>query len=198
MNERRVAMVVFVFAIASVGQYIVAAEQFGPVSMSAEEFSRLSTADQRGLLVAVFQQRLAHAKNLEYKIDQQLKIFESHDGKRGKLKDEGPFRQCRQVRLGNSYRLDSTMYRAGEDHASQLVASHFDAEEGVLRGTTRGPRSEKSFGRINTGHDPLSRDYDYQYWLDGDFPRRDKFLFPYLLDHQDEFWVEAPIKGGMV
>ena len=52
-----------------------------PVSMSAEEFGRLSAAEQRALLVRVFQRRLEHSKNLYYETEQRLQYLENIGGK---------------------------------------------------------------------------------------------------------------------
>ena len=160
--------------------------------MSCTDFNRLSLKDQRALLVQVFQRRVEHARNLLYEVDLSLHIFENRDGHPGNMKVEAPFRRCRAWRLGGSYRMDSDMFIVGEHTKVYLWGSTgFDAKEGTVRSTVRNNGDNKAFGRIDTVHDPVTRDNTYRLWLDGQNPDREAYLFPYLLSHQRDFHIEV-------
>ena len=74
-------------------------------------------AEQRALLVRVFQRRLEHAKNLFYDTEQVVRSHHSHDGEPGRPLETSPGqrRRCRHWQLGDSFRLDVDEYRNRQD-----------------------------------------------------------------------------------
>jgi hypothetical protein len=184
---------------AFLGQVALGAQDRRTISMSAEEFSRLSVADQRALLVRAFERRRGHAKNLYYEAEQVVSWYEKDgNGERGKFLEEGPRRKYRHWRLGDSYRMDSDMIRPKQVDVLHWVSSGFDSEQGVCRSTMRTRGEKRTFGRIDTAHDPITMDNRYNYWLDGEYPHKEEYLFRYLLDHKDEFEIRSPVAGDKV
>lgn len=169
-----------------------------PITMSAEEFSQMRGEDQRSLLVRVFQRRLEHARNLFCEVDLKIECYKNAGGERGEFREVAMERQCRQWLLGDSYRVDSDMHIPGEEEVDSWATSGYDAEEGVSRSTMRLPNEKRGFGRIDAAQDPAIVDNRYIYWLHGSHSHREDYLFPYLLDHQDEFEIEAPVDGDKV
>lgn len=194
----RLSFVLSFIAVMSVASSVVAAEVLQPTSISAEAFSRLSSADQRALLVRVFERRLEHAGNLQYEVDLQYRFFENANGAPGRRKEFSVHRVCRQWQLGGSYRLDSDMYLPEAASPHKWTATSYNAQEGVGRFTLRQKGLERAFGRIDSRHDNLLEDNRFCLWLNGTYPHKEDYLFRYLLDHQSEFVVKAPVDGGHV
>jgi beta-lactamase regulating signal transducer with metallopeptidase domain len=179
-------------------------ENLQPVSMSAEEFGRLSAAEQRALLVRVFQRRLEHSKNLYYETDQTLRILENRAEEPGTVRS---FRsRYRHWRLGGSFRMDAYGYKnPGDVDWSSHSSYGVNAEEGVGRNTqvSKDPKRPPT-GQVQYPFDPSSS--MYVHWLDGKYrldlligmPRREDYVFRYLLEHQAEFEITAPAAGDKV
>jgi hypothetical protein len=180
-----------------------------PVSMSAEEFGRLSTEEQRQLLTRVFERRLEHSKNLYYEMEQRFTTHENSDGQPGKLLERSTVNrlQYRHWRLGGSFRMD---YDALENPNAREVSTHYscgvNAEEGVGRNTTvcKDGKQPPS-GQVQYPFDPTDNNI-YVHWLDGNHsidllngsPHREDYLFRDILMHKDAFEIETPVEGGMV
>ncbi|MAX38554.1 MAG: hypothetical protein CME33_18525 [Gimesia sp.] len=167
-----------------------------PVSMSVAEFSQLDQAAQKTLLLDVFQRRLEHSKNLAYEVDLDLFIHENQDEQPGKLRSSGPFRRCREWRLGNSYRMDSDMFRPQDKQASQWISDGFDGKKRVSRSTFT-DKTHK-YGRIDTIHDTLLRDNHFLFWLSGEYPSQEIFLFQDIIKHKDDFDIQTPVDDKFV
>ncbi len=175
------------------------------VSMSAEAFSRLSAAEQRALLVRVFQRRLEQSHNLYYELEEFTSFYENRNGEPGKLREKNPERRvrCRHWRLGESYRVDQDRYENPGDAEPAFCSSRsLNSTEGVTRlaGVDRKGKTPPH-GEVQYGHPDDYSDH-YVYWLDRKDPRPDPYLgenlFPYLIRHQDQFEIKAPIAGGKV
>ena len=200
MGSRTVVSVTVLYLTIAHWQYAASAEPVvpAPITMSAEEFSQLRGEDQRSVLIRVFQRRLEHARNLFCEVDLKIECYKNAGGERGELREVAMERQCRQWLLGDSYRMDSDMHIPGKEEVDSWNTSGYDAEEGVSRSTMRLPNQKRSFGRIDAAQDPAVVDNRYIYWLQGSHPHREDYLFPYLLDHKDEFEIEAPADGDKV
>ncbi len=176
-----------------------------PVSMSAEEFGRLSAADQRALLVRVFQRRLEHAKNLYYEIDLLVRSCENLDGQPGKplARDSGTRVHYRHWRLGASFRMDDDWYENPNAAESATYQScGVNSEEGVGRNTTTYKDGKRpSQGQVQYPFEPNASN-PYVYWFDRKGPQPDhvmgEYLFPYLIHRQNEFEIKVPVAGDKV
>jgi hypothetical protein len=200
MNGRLSAMVVLLAVTFFCNHAVLAVEKPVPVSMSAEEFSRLSVADQNTLLLRVFQRRLEHARNIHYDVEEFVKGYENHDGEPGRpVGGKGVRVLFRNWRLGNSYRMDANKYGKPDDVGFfSCVTSGFDADEGVGRSTARINGKQPAVGRIDSQQDTATRDNDYNYWLDGDYPSWQEYLFRYILSRKSEFEIKSPVEGNEV
>ncbi len=201
MDQQLWSIVIVFSGVISSGQIALSAENPQPISISAARFSQMSSADQKMLLIRVFERRLEHAKNLYYKVDTFSKNHEDLDGEVGKPLNDASSRrfQYEQWGLGNSYRIDTNKYRQPKlDELYVWMASGFDADQGVGRSTGRVKGKEKTYGRIDTKHNPAVGDNQYRYWLNGDYPRWQEYLFRYLLSRRGEFEIEAPVEGDKV
>jgi len=199
MNGRPGKLAFLLSGLIALGQVVLAAESPQPVSMSAEEFGRLSAADQRALLVRVFQRRLELAKNVYVESTRWYTIHTYRDGQIGDKATEGTFRRFRYWRLNDSYRMDTHTYRDPQAaDPSQTVSSAFYGDKGVGRYTVREPQLRTGVGRIDTLHDTVIESNRYAYWLDGEFAHKDDFLFRDLLDHRAGWAIDVPAKGDTV
>jgi hypothetical protein len=188
------------------GQRIFGSEDREPISMSAEEFSRLALADQRALLARVFQHRLDHAHNIYYELESRYQAYENHNGEPGKADPgaAGSRVQYRHWRLGNSYRMDRNAYRSVESQeVVEWVSFGFNGGEGVGRGRVQlyehqgEKKTLRAFGRIDTQQDTLTLDR-YIFWLDGVYPDEETYLFRYLLRCAPELEIKVPVADGKV
>ena len=167
--------------------------------MSVDEFRQLSAAEQRALLAALFQRRLELAKNIHVASTSSCDLHKYLDGQIGEKVTSTYFDRFRLWRLNNSYRMDSETYKdRGAPDPAQTVSSAFYADEGFGRYTVRQHHMKAGVGRIDTAHDPIVESNRYAYWLDGDFPHKEFYLFRYLLDHREEWGVEAAAEGDAV
>ena len=178
---------------------VFAADSPQPISMSAQEFTRLTVAEQRALLVQVINRRLAHARNIYYEVAWWPEIHKLRDdGEPGELVGYGPGRRFRHWRLGDSYRMDTDMYVPRGKSPLHYCRSNFIAEAGVSRCTTTRGGNDPGSGRIDTVDDTITEGNDYAYWLDGRYPHKEMYLFRYLLDHKGEFDIKSLIDEGKV
>jgi len=182
----------------------VAAPQL--VSISAETFGRLSTAEQRALLVRIYRRRLEQAQNLFYEVDATWKYYEDDDGHPGKPRKLNPSdrTQYRHWLLGDSFRKDNYQFaNIGDAEPSHCSSYAQNAVEGVAR-VTRIDKTGKTppSGEIQYPNPSDDGGDDYIYWFDhrGRKPSTylDEYLFPYLIGHQDQFEIKAPIADGKV
>ncbi len=181
-------------------------EKLRTVSMSAEAFGRLSAAEQRALLVRIYRRRLEQSQNLFYEVDVTWRYYEDdhgHPGKPRKL-SASDRHQYRHWLLGDSFRTDHDGFaNIGDAEPSRCSSYAQNAVEGVARLT----------GIDKTGKTPPSGEIqypnlsddggdDYIYWFDhrGRKPSSylGEYLFPYLIGHQDQFEIKAPIADGKV
>ena len=181
-------------------------ENFKPVSMSAEEFGRLPAAEQRALLVRVFQRRMEHAKNLLYETDEKIRFYENLNGGPGKLREEnaGNYRHFRYWRLGDSYRLDTELhYSLNGAPVVSRESIAVNGEEGVGRvwwlssDTKMPPRGQVIYPR-----DPPVLFQRYLRWLSRVYdPSRDggeEYWFPNLIACMNEFEIHTVPGGDLV
>ncbi|WP_417392116.1 hypothetical protein [Gimesia sp.] len=192
--KQRSVFFTFIITVSLLSSILIQAAE--PVSMSIAEFSQLDKAAQKSLLLNVFQRRLEHSKNLAYEVDLDLFIHENQDEQPGKLRSSGPFRRCREWRLGNSYRMDSDMFRPQDKRASQWISDGFDGKKRVSRSTFT-DKTHK-YGRIDTIHDTLLRDNHFLFWLSGEYPSQEIYLFQDIIKHKDDFVIQAPVEGKFV
>ena len=175
------------------------------VSMSAEAFSRLSAAEQRRLLVRVFQRRLEQSHNLYYELEVSWKYYENHNGEPGKPRKDNPEDRCRcrHWRLGDSFRVDTNGYENPSDaEPSSCHSCGLNSAEGVARNTSIERKGKwPTHGSVQY---PFADDYGdrYVYWFDRLDPEPNRslgeYLFLYLIRHKDQFEIKAPIAGGKV
>lgn len=180
-------------------------EEHKPVSMSAEEFARLSAEEQKALLVSVFERRLEHSRNLYYELDQTFRGIENPDGKAGKPPKRLFANRCqyRHWRVGDSYRMDTKSYRNLEAaEPSSFSSIGVNAVEGLGRNISI-PKDGKTppSGDVQYPFDPAQSNL-YLTWLSfkdsQDYPVPRDYLFSDLLDHKDDFKIEAPVAGDKV
>ena len=179
-------------------------EDHKPVSMSAKEFARLSAEEQKALLVRVFQRRLEHSRNLYYETDQIVRGFENRDGRPGKPLEQYPAgrHQFRHWRLGDSYRMDVNGYQNPEEAQPSMRSSMaVNAAEGLARHAIFKDGERPPNGYVGHPCDPGDSNL-YLNWLTHKFSQRHPtlgdYLLPYLLDHKDDFKIEAPVAGDKV
>lgn len=168
-------------------------------SLSATEFNRLSETGKRVAVGTAFRRRLEFARDLSYEVEIRVAIHFSNGGTPGDLKETCGVRRCRAWRLEDSFRLESDCYRPGDDHTvAQRCNSGFDAKEGVARSTViiKNSRVIRN-ARIDTKPDTIVIEDRYAYWLAGDTPHPEEFLFQDLLEHEDKWQFEAAA-GGLV
>ncbi len=180
-------------------------EKLLTVSMSAEAFGRLSVAEQRALLVRVFQRRLEQSHNLYYELEESTKWYENHNGEPGKPRKKEPEmrRRYRHWRLGDSFRADGDGYENPNDaEPSDCSSDGLNSAEGIARNTSierKGKRPPNGQVQYPFADDGMDR---YVYWLDRKDPKPNQvlgeYLFPYLIRHQDQFEIKAPIAGDKV
>jgi beta-lactamase regulating signal transducer with metallopeptidase domain len=173
-----------------------------PVSMSAEEFGRLPAAEQRAILAREFQRRLEMVKNLHFETDTVVKLYTNRDGKPVEpLKQTTNFR-FRYWLLGESFRVDRDTSVPTDAELSCSSSEAVNAEEGLGRNVSiwkEGkfpPQGQIVFPFESTD---ISR---YAGWvLDKDgsrSPTGEDYLFRYLLNHKDQFEIEARVEGDKV
>ena len=175
------------------------------VSMSAAEFGKLPAAEQRALLVRVFQRRLQHSKNLYYETEQSYKNYTNRNGEPGELlkQDMGNRWQFRHWRLGDSFRMDIDWFEKPTDaKPSHRSSCALNADEGVARNASPSRDGKQPpHGQVQYPFDASSSN-PYVYWFDHMDPTADRalgdYLFPYLIRHQDQFDIKAPIAGDKV
>lgn len=195
---------IFVF-----GPTVALSGELEPVSIPIEEFCKLSIADQKAIIVTAFEHRLQHAKNLFVETTRDVNIHTGEHGILGEVVAQGAFRRVQQWRLNGSYRwrlngsyrMDTETFtrKDGNLVAKSIISSSFDGASGVGRHTIRsvdntGPAS----GRIDVVHDTITSDDRYMYWLDGEFPHKEDYLFYNLLLNRESWQIEAPIEGDRV
>jgi beta-lactamase regulating signal transducer with metallopeptidase domain len=174
-----------------------AAETPQPVSMSAEEFGRLSDAKQRALLRRVFERRMEHAENLYYETDA---VFTGYETKGGDSERTVKFRFGRNRRhwvLGASYRTDMGFDpNLTDDEPARGSSLGVNAVEGVGRLTGVSPDGKRPpTGQVTYASDPPDG-IPYHYWLSNrkhphGYVLPDQRLFPYLLKHLNDFEITA-------
>ncbi len=199
MNRRKPHVLFLVVTVISLNRPVLAAESPTPVSMSVQEFGRLAVADQRALLARVFQRRREHARNLYCEVDRLGRCYENRDGKPGNPLEKGDCLQFRLWQLRDSYRMDSNKYQSPDSREFlSWVSSGYNADEGIGRSTIRMNGRKRAFGRIDTTHDPITEGNRYRYWLDGEYPHKEDYLFRYLVDRTPEFEIKAPVEQDKV
>ncbi|MGO9112544.1 MAG: M56 family metallopeptidase [Thermoguttaceae bacterium] len=180
-------------------------ETLQPVSIPAEDFSRLSAADQRSLLVHVFQRRLEQSHNLYYEVEESWKFYENHNGELGTPRKDNPESRCRyrHWRLRDSFRVDQKRYENPNDAEPSYCSScGLNSAEGVARNTGIDLRGKTPpHGQVQYPYPDDCSDR-YIYWFDRKDPRPNpilgEYLFPYLISHQEQFDIKSPIAGGKV
>ena len=178
--------------------------------MSAAAFARLSPAEQRALLVRVFQRRLEHSRDLYYETEQIWRSYENYNNQdreasrgyeeAGRMLGQLPSNRvkCRHWRLGDSFRMDEEGYdKPSNVQWSSRSSEGVNAEEGIGRiaDVSKDPKSPPS-AQVVYPFDPLDNNR-YILWLDGKHsldllygqPRRDDYLFHHLVDHQAQFEI---------
>jgi beta-lactamase regulating signal transducer with metallopeptidase domain len=173
-----------------------------PISMSAEEFRRLSTAEQRALLVRAFQRRIEHAKNIYFEED----VFIG-SGDRLEAVGGRPYKwhtRLRCWRLGDSFRDDAETFDTVDSLTPFSRSSCANnAEEGVARNIDFSCKDKKPpQGLIQYPTSPID-DLGLARWLTHSPAPKDsghavEYLFPYLLEHQKEFEITTPVAGSFV
>lgn len=194
--KQRSVLLTFIMTVSLLSSDLIQATEPESVSMSIAEFTQLDKAAQKSLLLNVFQRRLEHSKNLTYEVDLDLFIHENQDEQPGKLRSSGPFRRCREWRLGNSYRMDSDMFRPQDKQASQWVSDGFDGKKRVSR--SKFTDKTRKYGRIDTIHDSLLRDNHFLFWLSGEYPSQENYLFQDIIKHKDDFDIQSPVEDKLV
>ena len=170
--------------------------------MPADKFSRMPPEDQKSLLVAIFERRLQHAKNLHYELDVFQRAHEDLNGQPGNplARDAVGLRfRYERWQLGNSYRIDTTKFKPpGYSEPCAWISSCFNDKQGIRRSTLRDESRADGYGRIDTTHDPELADNVYRSWLDGVDLQRQDYLFRYILSRKSEFKLESPVEQGRV
>ncbi|QDT40027.1 hypothetical protein Pan241w_00800 [Gimesia alba] len=195
MRQQRFPFIHSIVVCLLCGSLTQAADQ-KPISIPIDQFTQLNESEQKGLLLKAFQRRLEHAKNLYYEVDLNWLIYENQNELPGKLREAAMLRRCRHWLLGDSYRMDSDMFRPTEKQACQWISDGYDAKQRISKATFTDKK--RSSGRIDRIHDSIISDNKYIFWLRGVYPHKSKYLFQYLIDHKAEFEIEAPVDDGKV
>ncbi|MBN1394859.1 MAG: M48 family metalloprotease [Pirellulales bacterium] len=171
-----------------------------PVSMSADEFMRLTPTERRDLLVRVFQHRLEQADNLYYKTEQLFEVRKNNNGSPGELLEDKPESRFvyRHWRLNDSCRLDKDAYNTPDDAKPNYKRTvGVNAEEGLARVVTIRDVGERRPSAVVVYPKNLYSGDHYIFWLDHKLPQIKELasstgepLFPYLIRHKDEFKFE--------
>ncbi len=174
--------------------------------MSVEEFSRISPAEQRALLVRTFQQRLEKMNNIYFEADEVTSWHDNHNGEVGSQRKDIPsfHRRYRHWRLGDSFREDTEMFEnAASTKVSYRSSCANNAEQGVARNIQFAVKQERPpQGQIQYPICPTDNDL-YVRWLShspepATCPNPVEYLFPYLLEHQNEFEITMPTDGNLI
>jgi hypothetical protein len=162
-------------------------------AMGADEFRRLSSEEQKTLLVSAFERRLELAKNIQY---QAVLTGENHEyraGKVGKLVTRLNGSGLLHWKIGNSFRMDTI--RGGgmsvEPLPLESVASGFNAEAAVATSTIHFGNTPRCFGRTDVSPDPINDSNRYAYWLDGKDTAEQEFFIRYIVNHRSDLEVDV-------
>ena len=153
----------------------------------------------------VFQRRLEQSRNLYYELEESTKWYENHNGEPDKLRKNNPERRrrFRHWRLGDSFRADGDGYENPNDaEPSSSSSDGLNSAEGIARNTSIDRKGKTPpNGQVQYPFADYSND-QYVYWFDCKDPdphaRLGEYLFPYLIRHQDQFVIKAPIAGDKV
>ena len=170
-----------------------AAETPQPVSMSAEEFGRLSDGEQRALLRRVFERPRELPKNLYLEGERVMRGYYADKGRPQKTLKFGWREQVRHWRMGKSYcmRVDRYDHSAGWE-LSERRFTGTNAVEGIGRNACIFYVEKRpSQGQVTYPHDPDCEN-PLHFLLNGaKYNAPHVPLFPFLLDHVDEFVIET-------
>jgi len=195
MNQQRIPFSCFTVLCCLYASFALGSEPKSS-AMPIEAFTQLKPSEQKVLLIKTFQRRLEHAKNLFYEVELKSLIYENQNELPGKLRETPMRRRCRHWLLGDSYRMDSDMFRPGENQACEWISDGYDAKQGIGKSTFND--NKRSFGRIDRIHDSIITDNHYIYWLRGAYRHKSEYLFQYLIEHKAEFEIQAPVDDGKV
>lgn len=193
LSPRRLLSIAAFFA-AALALAAAGADEVAEFSMSIDEFRALSPADQKALLVSVFEHRLQHAQNIHYEALELISLADcdAATGKVGEVTQRLNGSRLRHWVRGRSFRMDTI--RGGPDvsEALQTAVCGLDAKSGVVRSTVHFKHGRPPSGRIGTEVDRINESNFYAYWLDGKPTGENDFLPRYLVEHQAEFSIAAP------
>lgn len=150
-----------------------------------------NSSTDRDLVVETFKTRMEHAKNLYYKCEIKVDVYEDRNGKPGDLIEACPSQKYEYWQLNDSNRQEAVY--TSEDGTKVTYGANFDAEQG--QGATRSSTDdgERYFGYINSERDKTMTANRYRFWLNV----RDwglgssEYIFNYVIDHQDSLEVET-------
>ncbi|MHC5542957.1 hypothetical protein ACYOEI_32450 [Singulisphaera rosea] len=174
-----------------------AAEVSGSLSVSIDEFCRLSPADREALVAASLDRRLEHVKNLRYESISRMQNHEYRDGIVGKAVTPMFTSRYEHRRLGDSYRTEVDRGSGSTLDPRHVLVTGYDSKSGQTRSTVSVANS-KDFGRIDTQHDPWTMDDRYVYWLDGQHTLVGEYLIRSLVEQKGHYQIDAPVDGGKV
>src|SRR5262249_39617975 len=150
------------------------------------------------MMVAAFEHRLKHSRNIRYAAQVRIRICEYNDGRIGKVVTEINGENLTHWRLGDSYRVDSERGGPNVEGNLQRVTNGFDAGQGVNRSTLRVDGKSRVFGRIDSSQDPITEENRYLYWLDGKHTQFGQSLINYLVEQKGKHESTITANGLVV
>ena len=156
-------------------------------------------------LVQVYRRRLEQSRDLYYEVEEIQRGYKNDHGKPGKPSNGIPSYRWiyRHWRLGESFRGEQEWFDKITNTEPASCSSHvFNAAEGVARNTDI-DKTGKSHSRGQIQY-PISDGGGamYRYWLEQKGEEHDEiideYIFSYLVRHQDQIEIKAPIADGKV
>lgn len=150
----------------------------------------------RDEIVAAFEYRMEFVKNLRFKMELEVEVFEDDHGQPGRLVAKLPVERFEYWQLGDSNRQDVELVNS--DGSISQFASNFNALRG--QGVTRSGGTVRPGGYIDSKRDPLMDSNRYRFWLNiRDWGLYEsEYIFNYVLDRKDLFQVETDAESGLL
>jgi hypothetical protein len=180
---------------------------WGGESVSYEQFSNLSLADQKSILVKAFNDRILHASNLYYQNTVVLETRKNDNGSEGEIMIIGNGKSPRRVfshwQLGKDYKIIREAYLRDSSAPPQVSHNYWDASEGVLKGTFQSEDMPgRRFGRIDTQYNSvLGLNNCYTFFLVGggnEETEPDLYLFPQLIENESGWVIVCLSEEGKI
>jgi LPXTG-motif cell wall-anchored protein len=167
-----------------------------------ERFVKLSSDNQKKILAEVFEKRVNFAKNLFYRNEVRIEGYENNNGKSGAPVGKVARRNYTLWQLNNDYRYNIDFFDPSQKNALQWATAWWDSKEGIQKTTLKNESLDRTFARIDTvlERSLLLNDH-YSFWLQSgssETYQTPHYLFPYLLEHQNEWNIVAPFEEDKI